>query len=56
MKALTVILCAGLSLALPALSSAAPAAYTPERVFADPDLSGPVARGVALSPDGKLVT
>ena len=56
MKALTVILCAGLFLALPALSSAAPAAYTPERVFADPDPSGPVARGVALSPDGKLVT
>ena len=56
MKALTVILCAGLLLPLPALSSAAPAAYRPERVFADRDPSGPVARGVALSPDGKLVT
>lgn len=29
---------------------------TPERVFADPDLSGPVAKGVELSPDGQLVT
>jgi dipeptidyl-peptidase-4 len=29
---------------------------TPERVFADPDLAGPVARGVALSPDGARVT
>ncbi|MGR4864499.1 S9 family peptidase [Caulobacter sp. LARHSG274] len=29
---------------------------TPERVFADPNLSGPAAKGVALSPDGKRVT
>ena len=29
---------------------------TPERVFADPDLSGPRARGVKLSPDGSLIT
>ena len=29
---------------------------TPERVFADPDISGPTARGVRLSPDGRLVT
>lgn len=29
---------------------------TPERVFADPDIAGPVARGVALSPDGARVT
>lgn len=29
---------------------------TPERVFADPDLSGPRARGVKLSPDGSEVT
>jgi dipeptidyl-peptidase-4 len=29
---------------------------TPERVFADPDLSGPKARGVKLSPDGSVVT
>jgi dipeptidyl-peptidase-4 len=29
---------------------------TPERVFADPDINGPVARNVQLSPDGELVT
>lgn len=29
---------------------------TPERVFADPDLSGPVVRGAAFSPDGRAVT
>lgn len=31
-------------------------ALTPERVFASPSLSGPAARGVALSPDGRWVT
>ena len=29
---------------------------TPERVFAAPDLSGPTARGVQISPDGRQVT
>ena len=29
---------------------------TPERVFSDPGLNGPAAKGVALSPDGRLVT
>src|SRR3954471_1071016 len=29
---------------------------TPQRVFADPALNGPTAKGVALSPDGKRVT
>lgn len=29
---------------------------TPERVFSGPDLSGPRARGVSLSPDGSMVT
>ena len=29
---------------------------TPERVYAAPDLSGPRARGVTLSPDGAMVT
>jgi len=29
---------------------------TPERVFADPDLSGPRARAVTLAPDGSAVT
>jgi len=31
------------------------AILTPERVFANPSLSGPVAKGVSLSPDGELV-
>jgi len=44
-----------------ALLAAAPLAahaekLTPERVYASPDLSGPRARGVKLSPDGKTVT
>ena len=47
-----------LSPALP--SSAAPAvasgALTAERVFSSPSLSGPAARGVQVSPDGKWVT
>lgn len=38
-------------------SAVAPASsiLTPERVFANPSLAGPVARGVSLSPDGELV-
>jgi len=32
-----------------------PAILTPERVFANPSLSGPVAKSVSLSPDGELV-
>jgi dipeptidyl-peptidase-4 len=32
-----------------------PAILTPERVFANPSLNGPVAQGVSLSPDGELV-
>ncbi|PZO07612.1 MAG: peptidase S9 [Alphaproteobacteria bacterium] len=35
--------------------SADPAVLTPERVFANPSLASPVARGVSLSPDGELV-
>src|ERR1700761_6026423 len=31
-------------------------ALTPERVFASPSLSGPTARGVEVSPDGKTLT
>jgi len=41
-----------LALSSPALADKLP----PERVFADPSLSGPTAKGVALSPDGKRVT
>jgi dipeptidyl-peptidase 4 len=47
-------------MALAAATLAAGAAQaerlTPERVFASPDLSGPRAQGVKLSPDGKAVT
>ena len=32
-----------------------PAVLTPERVFSNPGLNGPVAQGVSLSPDGELV-
>ena len=38
----------------PAVATSQP--LTPERVFADPDLSGPKAVGVKLSPDGTLLT
>jgi dipeptidyl-peptidase 4 len=47
-----VLLAAAFVLPLPAHAQK----LTPERVFSDPGLSGPTARGVALSPDGKLVT
>jgi dipeptidyl-peptidase-4 len=43
-----------------AVAAAAPSApgnpLTPERVFSSPALSGPAARGVEISPDGKWVT
>ena len=46
-------LAAVLALSSPALAEK----LTPERIFADPGLSGPTAKGVALSPDGtKLYT
>lgn len=52
----TVLLASALSLvtAAPVLAQD-PAVLTPERVFANPSLAGPVARGVSLSPDGELV-
>ncbi len=43
----------------PAMSASPAPAFaplTPERVFASPALSGPTARGVAISPDGRWVT
>jgi dipeptidyl-peptidase 4 len=43
-----------LSLGLAAVAEAK--RLTPERAFAAPDLSGPTARGVQISPDGRLVT
>lgn len=45
-------LAAVLALSSPALAEK----LTPERIFADPGLNGPTAKGVALSPDGKRVT
>ncbi len=52
----TLLLASALSLVtvVPALAQD-PAVLTPERVFANPSLAGPVARGVSLSPDGELV-
>ena len=48
---------AGLAVAMIAVANGAPAAeLTLERVFASPSLSGPVPRGVKLSPDGRTVT
>jgi dipeptidyl-peptidase-4 len=51
-------LAAVLALSTPAQSQEKNGAekLTPERVFADPSLNGPTAKGVALSPDGKRVT
>ncbi len=52
------LIAAGLTSAPAGAQSAAPQSdrLTPERVFADPGLSGPTARGVKLSPDGSVVT
>ena len=44
-------LAACLALSSPVLAEKLP----PERIFADPGLTGPIAKGVALSPDGKRV-
>ncbi len=50
-------LAAALLLSVAAFAPAARAeSLTPERAFAAPELAGPTARGVAFSPDGKLVT
>ena len=47
---------AGVVMAGTAMAAQAQQKITPERVFAAPDLSGPRARGVSLSPDGAMVT
>src|ERR1700743_1157501 len=49
-----ILLAAGLA-GLPA-AALAQGALTPERVFSSPSLSGPAARGVEVSPDGRWVT
>ena len=53
-----VLVAAALLVSVPsALPSAARAEkLTPERAFADPDINGPTARGVQISPDGRFVT
>jgi dipeptidyl-peptidase-4 len=44
-------------LPISAFAQSAPSpALTPERVFSDPGLSGPSARGAQVSPDGRLLT
>lgn len=43
---------AALIIAIPAMAETLP----PQRIFESPDISGPRARGVRLSPDGKSVT
>jgi dipeptidyl-peptidase 4 len=55
MKSIVIALSAGLMIGEAAVAET-PKVLTPERVFESPDLSGPVASGVQLSPDGKLVT
>jgi dipeptidyl-peptidase 4 len=53
------LLCAALAVAwgfTGAGASARADKLTPERVFSDPAIDGPVARDVELSPDGSLVT
>ena len=47
---------AALSMSLVPMRPAHAEILTPERVFTSPDLSGPRARGVSLSPDGSAVT
>ncbi|MBI1359533.1 MAG: prolyl oligopeptidase family serine peptidase [Alphaproteobacteria bacterium] len=49
-------LVAALTMVLTMTGTANADRLTVERVFADPAISGPVARGVKLSPDGKSVT
>ena len=54
--ALTLPMTQSASAQAPASAQTAPMRLTPERLFSGAELSGPTARGVQLSPDGKLVT
>ncbi|HPA38060.1 MAG TPA: S9 family peptidase, partial [Phenylobacterium sp.] len=47
---------AGVVMGMTMVGQASAEKLTAERVYAAPDLSGPRARGVSLSPDGTLVT
>ncbi len=53
---MTTTMMTGATMAQTPVASAQQAYLTPERVFADPALSGPGASGVKLSPDGTLLT
>ena len=53
---MTTTMMTGAAMADTAAAVAQQTALTPERVFADPALSGPSAVGVKLSPDGTLLT
>ena len=53
---MTTTMMTGATMAQTPVASAQQAYLTPERVFADPALSGPGASGVKLSPDGALLT
>ncbi|WP_292230993.1 DPP IV N-terminal domain-containing protein, partial [Brevundimonas sp.] len=55
MRNILLLSAAAVALAGPALAQTPSNILTPERVFADPALGGPVAKGVSLSPDGELV-
>ena len=59
MRNLLLMSAAAIAVAGPAFAQSNPSTssniLTPERVFADPALVGPAAKGVSLSPDGQLV-
>ena len=55
MRNILLLSAAAVALAGPAFAQTPSNILTPERVFADPALGGPVAKGVSLSPDGELV-
>lgn len=55
MRTILFVTAASLLAGAAAAQSSDPAVLTPERVFANPSLAGPVAKGVSLSPDGELV-
>lgn len=55
MRNILLMSAAAVALAGPVFAQTPSNILTPERVFADPALGGPVAKGVSLSPDGELV-
>ena len=55
MRNILLLSAAAVALAGPAFAQTQSNVLTPERVFANPALVGPAAKGVSLSPDGELV-